>query len=59
MDLRGWVAVLREISVCGPAGIEANVPGDVPKFVSEMIEVGLSYELIQLSSFRDVFETVK
>jgi hypothetical protein len=53
------VSILFEIVVGCPANDEAAIPADVPTFVSEMIEVGLSSESRSLSSFRDIFETLK
>jgi hypothetical protein len=58
-DVRGFVSILFEIVVGGPASDEAAVAADVPEFVSEMIEAGLSGESRRLSSFQDIFETLK
>jgi hypothetical protein len=58
-DVRGFLSVLFEIVVGCPMSDEASIPADVPIFVSEMIEVGLSGELRRLSSFCRIFETLK
>jgi hypothetical protein len=58
-DIRGFASVLFEIAVGRPASHEASVPADVPLFVSEMIETGHSGAWKRLSSFRDVFKTLK
>jgi hypothetical protein len=55
MDVRGFVSVLFEIVIGGPAKGEA----DVPMFVCEIIKSGLLRESRRLSSFRDLFETLK
>jgi serine/threonine protein kinase len=59
VDVRGFVAVLFEIVGGGPATNEAPISADVPKFVSELIDAGLSRGSRRLSSFRNVFETLK
>jgi serine/threonine protein kinase len=58
-DVRGFVSLLFEIIVGHPANDEMSIPADVPNFVSEMIEAGLSRKSRRLSSFRDVFEILK
>jgi hypothetical protein len=58
-DIRGFVSILFEIVVGRPPSDEAAVPADVPMFVSEMIEEGLSGEWRRPSSFLDIFETLK
>jgi hypothetical protein len=47
------------IVVGHPANAEASVPVDLPEFVSEMTEAGLSGESSWLSLFWDVFEILK
>jgi serine/threonine protein kinase len=59
MDIRGFVSILFEIVVGRPAKEEADIPVDVPMFVSEMIKSRLSGEWRRLSSFLDNFETLK
>jgi hypothetical protein len=58
-DIRGFVSVLFEIIVGRPVSDETSVPADVLPFVSDMIEAGLSGESRRLSSFWDIFETLK
>jgi hypothetical protein len=58
-DVRGFVSILFEIVTGHPAKNEADIPADVPKFVSEMIRSGFSGEYTRLSSFLDIFETLK
>jgi hypothetical protein len=38
---------------------EMDMPGDIPRFVSELIKIGFSREWKRLSSFRDIFEILK
>jgi hypothetical protein len=59
MDVRGFVSILFEIIVGRPAKDEMDMPGDIPRFVSEMIKASLSSEWRNLSSFRDIFEILK
>jgi hypothetical protein len=59
MDIREFVSILSEIIVGFPVEDEANIPADVPKFVCEMIQSGLSGEWIRQFSFLDIFETLK
>jgi hypothetical protein len=58
-DIRGFVSILFEIIAGCPPSDKAAILADVPLFVSEMIDAGLSGESIRLPSFRDIFETLK
>jgi serine/threonine protein kinase len=58
-DVRGFASLLFEIIVGRPASDEVSVPADVPMFVSDLIEAGLSGKSRRLSSFWDIFETLK
>jgi hypothetical protein len=58
-DIRGFVSILFEIAVGRPAKDEAHRPADLPMFVGEMTETGLSSESRRLTSFRKIFETQK
>jgi hypothetical protein len=59
IDIRVFVLILFEIVVGHPANDETDIPADVPMFVCEMIKTGLSGEWRKLSSFLDIFETLK
>jgi hypothetical protein len=59
MDIRGFVSILSEIVINHPAKDEANIPVDVPKFVCEMIKSRFSGEFQRLSSFLNIFKTLK
>jgi hypothetical protein len=59
MDVHGFVSILIEIVVGRPAKDEMDIPTDIPTFVSKMIKTGLSNEWRRLSSFLDIFETLK
>jgi hypothetical protein len=58
-DIRGFVSILFEIIVGRPLNDETYITADVPMFVSDMIEAGLSNEKRGLSSFRNIFEILK
>jgi hypothetical protein len=58
-DVRGFVSILFEIVVGRPVNDEANIPAEVPMFVSEMIKTELSGEKRRQSSFYDIFKTLK
>jgi hypothetical protein len=54
MDICAFVSILFEIIVDRPAKDEADIPVDVPKFVCEIIQTGLSSEWRRLSSFLNI-----
>jgi serine/threonine protein kinase len=58
-DVRVFASLLFEIIVGRPASEEVSVPADVPTFVSDRIEAGRSGKSRRLSSFWDIFETLK
>jgi serine/threonine protein kinase len=58
-DIRGFASLLFEIVVGCPASDETNVPDDVPIFVSEMIRAGILSRARRLSSFVQMFQTLK
>jgi serine/threonine protein kinase len=58
-DIRGFMSILFEIVVGRPANDETDIPAEVPKFVSEMIQTGLSGERRSQPSFCEIFETLK
>jgi hypothetical protein len=39
-EIRGFISILFEIVVGHPANDEADIPAEVPQFVSEMIKTG-------------------
>jgi hypothetical protein len=59
MDIRGFVSILSEIVVGGPANDETAVPSSIPQFIPEMIEIGVWGESMRLSSFRATCDTRK
>jgi hypothetical protein len=58
-DFEGFVAVLFEIIVGHPPTDESGIPSEVPLFVSDLIEAGLSGESRRLFSFGNILEILK
>jgi hypothetical protein len=57
MDISAFASILFEIVVGEPANGKGYIPTNIPHFVSEMIETGLSSE--SRYSFHDIFKILK
>jgi hypothetical protein len=59
MDIHGFALILSEILFGRPAQSETSIPTGIPKFVSMIIESGLSSTSALRYSFKAIFDILK